>query len=198
MGKLIIVTAPSGAGKTTIVRHLLNKYPELAFSVSATTRKRREKEVDGKDYYFITPARFKELIAEDAFLEWEEVYENQFYGTLKSEAERLWAEGRHIIFDIEVHGATNLKNVYPERTLTVFVKPPSPEVLAERLKGRRSESEESLKRRIEKSTYELSFEKNFDIVLVNDVLENALAEAEGIVKNYIYPKSNDGHAIQNG
>lgn len=189
MGKLIIVTAPSGAGKTTIVRHLLGKYPELAFSVSATTRARRENEVDGRDYYFTTPEKFKELIADEAFLEWEEVYTDQFYGTLKSEAERLWAEGKHIIFDIEVHGATNLKKVYPEKTLTIFVKPPSPEALAERLKGRRSESEESLRKRIEKSTYELSFEKNFDIVLVNDVLENALAEAEKIVENFIYEES---------
>jgi len=185
MGKLIIVTAPSGAGKTTIVRHLLSKYPELAFSVSATTRAQREKEVDGKDYYFITPDRFKELISEEAFLEWEEVYTDQFYGTLKSEAERLWGEGKHIIFDIEVHGATNLKNVYPDKTLTIFVKPPTPEALAERLRGRRSESEESLRKRIEKSTYELSFEKNFDIVLVNDVLEDALKEAAGIVEDFI-------------
>lgn len=193
MGKLIIITAPSGAGKTTIVRHLLHKYPELAFSVSATTREKRKHEVDGKDYYFISPERFKELIAEDAFLEWEEVYHNQFYGTLKSEAERLWAEGKHVIFDIEVHGATNLKEIYPEKTLTIFVKPPSPETLIERLTRRRSESEESLRKRIAKSNYELSFEKNFDIVLVNDVLEDALAEAERIVEDYIFPKSENSH-----
>lgn len=188
MGRLIIVTAPSGAGKTTIVRHLLGKYPQLAFSVSATTRARRENEVDGKDYYFITPGEFRKRIAEGAFLEWEEVYEDQYYGTLKSEAERLWAEGKHILFDIEVHGATNLRKVFPEKTLAIFVKPPSPEVLAERLRSRRSESEESLQKRIEKSTYELTFEKNFDIVLVNDILENALAEAEKIVEGFIVPK----------
>lgn len=188
MSKLIIVTAPSGAGKTTIVRHLLKKYPELAFSVSATTRKKRKGEKEGEDYYFIKVKKFKELIGEEAFLEWEEVYHDQFYGTLKSEAERLWAEGKHIIFDIEVHGATNLKKVFPEKTLTIFVKPPTPEVLAERLRGRKSESEESLRKRIEKSTYELSFEKNFDIVLVNDVLEDALTEAERIVEGFIFPK----------
>ncbi len=189
MGKLIIVTAPSGAGKTTLVRHLLGTYNKLAFSVSATTRPKRETEMEGKDYYFIQVEKFKSLIAEDAFLEWEEVYENQFYGTLKSEAERLWSEGKHVIFDIDVKGALNLKMVHPDRTLTIFVKPPTPESLANRLRDRKSESEESLRKRIEKANYELSFEKKFDIVLVNDDLETALSEAEWIMEKYVFEET---------
>lgn len=187
MGKLIIVTAPSGAGKTTIVRHLLNRYEQLAFSVSATTRSKRKKEEEGVDYYFMSVPKFKELIAGDAFLEWEEVYEGQFYGTLKREVERLWAEGKSVVFDIDVQGAVKLKEVYPGRTLTVFVKPPAPEVLAQRLRKRRSESEESLQKRIAKAQFELAFEKKFDIVLVNDVLEEALQEAERVVEQFLLP-----------
>jgi guanylate kinase len=138
MGNLIVVTAPSGAGKTTIVRHLLKKFDSLAFSVSATTRERRANEVEGKDYYFIPVDKFKSLVAENAFLEWEEVYENNFYGTLKNEVERLWALGKHVIFDIDVQGAFNLKKEFPTQTLTIFIKPPSPEVLLERFKKRKS------------------------------------------------------------
>lgn len=186
MGKLIIVTAPSGAGKTTIVRHLLGKYDELAFSISATTRGQRQNEEEGKDYYFTSVENFKTLIEENAFLEWEEVYDNQFYGTLNSEVERLWADGKHVVFDIDVQGAMKLKEVYPERTLTIFVKPPSPEILTQRLLSRKSESDESLRKRIAKATYELSFEKNFDIVLVNDVLEDALQQAESIIERFIF------------
>ena len=196
MGKLIIVTAPSGAGKTTIVRHLIDKYPALAFSVSATTRARRENEKEGRDYYFIEVKKFKALIADGAFLEWEEVYPGQYYGTLKREVERLWAMGKHVIFDIEVHGATNLRKVFPDQTLAIFVKPPSPEVLAQRLRARRSESEESLRKRITKANYELSFEKKFDIVLVNDVLETALAEAEQIVEAFIFPGKEQPRAAE--
>ncbi len=189
MSKLIIVTAPSGAGKTTIVHHLIGTYDRLAFSVSATTRPKRKNEVEGKDYYFIPVGKFKSLIAEGAFLEWEEVYENQFYGTLKSEVERLWADGKHVIFDIDVKGALNLKTVHPDRTLTIFVKPPTPGSLAKRLRGRKSESEESLQKRIEKANYELSFEKKFDIVLVNDDLETALNEAEWIMEKYVFEET---------
>lgn len=185
MGKLIIVTAPSGAGKTTVVRHLLNSFEELAFSVSATTRTKRENEEEGRDYYFMDVQKFKTLIEDGAFLEWEEVYENQFYGTLKKEAERLWSAGKHVVFDIDVQGALHLKTVFPDRTLTIFVKPPKKEVLVERLKKRQSESEESLKKRISKAELELTFEKKFDIVLVNDDLETTLKEAEWIINKYV-------------
>ena len=185
MGKLIIVTAPSGAGKTTIVKHLIKTYDKLAFSVSATTRSRRRDEEEGKDYYFMDAARFRSLIGEQAFLEWEEVYEGQYYGTLKSEVERIWQIGKHVVFDIDVQGAMTLKKVYPEKTLTIFVKPPRPEALEERLRDRKSESEESLKKRIAKANFELTFEKNFDIVLVNGTLDTALKEAEWIVGKYV-------------
>jgi guanylate kinase len=176
MGKLIVVTAPSGAGKTTIVRHLLDKFDQLAFSVSATTREKRAGEEHGRDYYFMKTVEFKSLIDHGAFLEWEEVYENQFYGTLKSEVERLWKEGKHVIFDIDVKGALNMKKVYPRQSLTIFVK---------RLRKRQSESEDSLRKRINKAEYELTFEKHFDIVLVNDVLEEALKNAAEIVENFL-------------
>jgi guanylate kinase len=183
--KLIIVTAPSGAGKTTIVKNLLHTVEDLAFSVSATTRPKRKNEVHGKDYYYINVEGFKQLAKEGAFIEWQEVYENQFYGTLRSEVERLWAAGKHVIFDIDVKGAMNLKNVFPGRTLTIFVKPPSTEVLLQRLRQRKSETEKSLKKRIDKATYELTFEKKFDIALVNDVLEEALDNAVKIVRRFL-------------
>jgi len=186
MGKLIVVTAPSGAGKTTIVRSLLARFKNLAFSVSATTREKREGEIHGVDYYYKGVAEFKSLIQQQAFLEWEEVYENQFYGTLKSEVERLWAEDKTVIFDIDVKGALNIKQIYPKSTLTIFVKPPTPEALFARLKNRRSESEDSLRKRINRASYELTFEKHFDIVLVNDVLEVALEKAVEIVDNWLY------------
>ncbi len=184
-GKLIVVTAPSGAGKTTIVHHLLATFPNLAFSVSATTRSRRANEEEGKDYYYTNVQKFKELIAGGAFLEWQEVYENQFYGTLKSEVERLWKMGKNVVFDIDVKGALNVKREFSEQTLTVFIKPPSEEVLIERLKKRKSESEESLQKRIAKATFELSFEDKFDKVLVNDDLTTALQQAENFVRNWL-------------
>lgn len=185
MGKLIILTAPSGAGKTTIARYLLATFDNLAFSVSATTRAQRPHEENGKDYYFITPAQFQVLIAENAFVEWEEVYENQFYGTLKSEIERLWAAGKHIIFDIDVKGAMKLKSHYAVNTLAIFIKPPSPEVLFERLRQRQTESDESLKKRIAKAAEELKYENNFDFILVNDNLETALQQAKAIINHFI-------------
>ena len=189
MSKLIIVTAPSGAGKTTIVRHLLKTFDELAFSVSATNRDQRPHEEHGRDYYFISTREFKNKIRDGAFVEWEEVYGNQYYGTLKSEVERLWAAGKHIVFDIDVKGATNIKKVFPDQSLAIFIKPPSPEVLFERLRNRKTESEKSLQKRIARATHELTYENNFDIILVNDILEEALAQAEDIVTNFIKSKN---------
>ncbi len=188
-GKLIIFTAPSGAGKTTIVRHLLDTFPQLAFSVSATSRAPRGNEVDGRDYYFLSPEKFRELIDEKAFLEWEEVYAGQFYGTLLSEVERLWGEGKHILFDIDVKGALRLKRKFPERTLSVFVKPPSKEILADRLRGRATDSAEQIEKRIRKAEEELQFGNQFDVILVNDVLERALQEAVSLVGSFLGPNS---------
>ena len=185
MSKLLIFTAPSGAGKTTIVKHLLENNADLAFSISATTREKRPHEKDGKDYYFISPERFRQLIKQDAFVEWEEVYTDQFYGTLKSEVHRLWNLKKHIIFDIDVKGAVNIKNLYAEEALAVFIKPPSIEVLEERLKKRKTENIESLRKRINHATEELKYEVFFDVVLINSDLDVALEKAEKIVRQFI-------------
>lgn len=184
MRKLIAVTAPSGAGKTTIVRHLLSTYEHLDFSVSATTREMRKHEVNAKDYYFIGVEKFKHKIEEGAFIEWEEVYENQFYGTLKSEVDRLWKLDKDIIFDIDVKGAVNIKEIYPE-SLCIFIKPPSLEILENRLKARKTETPKSLKKRIARVKKEMTYQNKFDVVLVNDVLEVALKEAEVIIENFV-------------
>lgn len=184
-GKLIIVTAPSGAGKTTIVKHLLEVFPQLAFSVSATSRNQRPDEVHGRDYYYISASDFRQSVERGAFLEWEEVYPGQYYGTLQSEVVRLWNEDKHIIFDIDVHGGRNLKEAYPGQSLAIFIKPPSPDVLNERLQKRQTESAEDLQKRIDKAAYELSFEPYFDQTLVNDDLEKSLAEAERIVGAFL-------------
>lgn len=185
MSKLLIFAAPSGAGKTTIVHHLLDTFDNLAFSVSATTRPRRAHEVEGVDYYFLTPEDFREKIRQHAFAEWEEVYENQYYGTLKSEIQRLWQEGKHIVFDIDVEGAMNLKKQYRKEALAVFIKPPSLEVLKERLRRRKTENEKSLQKRLDKATKELSYENKFDLILVNDVLVDALKQAEQVVRDFL-------------
>lgn len=184
MSKLIVFTAPSGAGKTTVVRHLLKNYEELGFSISATNRKKRKKEKDGVDYHFLSTREFKRRVKNEEFIEWEEVYDNQFYGTLKSEIARVWDEGQHIVFDIEVKGATNIKRMYPE-ALVVFIRPPSLQVLVDRLKKRETETEASLKKRIARVTEELTYENNFDRVLVNDVLEVTLKEAELMIESFI-------------
>lgn len=183
--KLIVVAAPSGAGKTTIVRHLLKTFDRLAFSVSAATRAQRPHEVNGKDYYFISKEAFLSKIEEGDFLEWQEVYAGQYYGTLKSEIARLWADQKVVIFDIDVQGALNIKKQYPDETLLVFVKPPSKEILIQRLIDRNTESPESLKKRIEKASFELQFEDKFDRVLVNDDLQSCLIRAEHLVKDYL-------------
>lgn len=184
-GKLIIVTAPSGAGKTTVVKHLLNTIPSLAFSVSATTRNKRENEVDGKDYYFLSNEEFKIKIAANEFVEWEEVYPGKFYGTLESELKRLWKDGKHIIFDVDVKGALSLKNKFPEKTLSIFIQPPSLEILIERLKNRATETPETLKTRIERVTLELSFHDRFDFAIINDKLDITLQKAEELVNNFL-------------
>ena len=188
-GKLIVVTAPSGAGKTTIVKHLLKTYDFLDFSISATTREKRKQEKEGKDYYFISPEEFKALIKKRAFLEYEEVYEDQFYGTLKSEVDRIWAKEKHIIFDIDVRGAVNLKKKYKEKCHTIFIKPPSLQVIIERLTNRATESEDSLKKRIRRIKRELKYESKFDNVLVNDVLDTSLKEAEILIESLIFGKT---------
>lgn len=182
--KLMVFTAPSGAGKTTIVRHLLKTYDELDFSISATTRAKREKEKEGRDYYFISVEEFQKKIKEEEFVEWEEVYENQFYGTLKSEVARLRKLGKHVIFDIDVQGAISIKKVYEDEVQVVFIKPPSPEILFERLRKRKTETQKSLEKRIAKATRELTYENRFDEVLLNDDLEIALKDAERIVEKF--------------
>lgn len=183
--KMIVLTAPSGAGKTTIVRHLLSKYDFLDFSISATTRAMREKETDGKDYYFISVTDFKIAVENEKFVEWQEVYVNQFYGTLKSEIDRIWENGKTIVFDMDVYGALNIKKAYGEKCLTIFVRPPSEEILIERLKNRKTESEAALQKRVERVKKEMTFEDKFDAVIVNDLLEVALKEAEYFVENFI-------------
>src|SRR6187402_908233 len=178
-GKAFIFSAPSGSGKTTIVHHLLNTNPDLGFSISASTRDRRGRtEENGKDYYFLSPEDFKKKIDNDEFIEWEEVYAGNFYGTLKSEIERIWKEGKDVIFDVDVKGGLNLKKYFGDNALAVFVKVPSVEVLKERLRDRGTESDESLSRRLFKANFEMSFQDKFDVVLVNENLEQSLKEAE--------------------
>lgn len=185
MSKLFLFAAPSGAGKTTIVRHLLERYDHLSFSTSATTRPKRPHETDGKDYYFISPQRFTELVKSEGFVEWEEVYEGLFYGTLKSEVERLWGKGKHIVFDIDVKGAVNIKKAYPEEAIAVFVKPPSLEALRQRLVARGTEDEANLRKRLDRAAEEMTYEDRFDIVLINDDLQQALRAAEKIIEDAI-------------
>jgi guanylate kinase len=184
-GKVIIITAPSGAGKTTVVKHLLKSFPQLAFSVSATTRPIREGEVDGRDYYFLSETDFKNKITANEFLEWEEVYAGRFYGTLLSEVKRLNDEGKTVVFDVDVKGALNIKNKFVNNALAVFVKTPSTEILIERLKNRSTESEAELQKRIERMQYELTFENNFDFTLINDKLEETLKRAQTLTENFL-------------
>jgi guanylate kinase len=185
-GKIIIITAPSGAGKTTIVKHLLGlSNLKLAFSISACTRPIREGEVNGLDYYFIAIDRFKSMIDDDDFLEWEEVYKNCYYGTLKSEVERIWSMDRHVLFDVDVMGAVNLKKKYGENALSIFIMPPSIEVLQQRLEQRGTESEDKIRNRINKASLELKFVKKFDAVVINEILATALSETEKIVAGFL-------------
>ena len=184
-GKLIIFSAPSGAGKTTIVQHLLKVFPQLEFSVSACSRPIRVDETNGVDYYFVSVDKFKQKIKDDEFVEWEEVYKDNFYGTLKAEIERIWKKGKHVIFDLDVVGGLNLKKQFGNRALSVFVMPPSIEHLEMRLKSRETETPESIARRIGKAENELKTAKQFDKVVLNDKLEHAFVEAEKIVSEFI-------------
>jgi guanylate kinase len=184
-GKLIIFSAPSGAGKTTIVHHLLKVFPELEFSVSACSRPIRKGETNGKDYYFITVEEFKNKIANNEFAEYEEVYKDNFYGTLKSEIERIWKKGKHIIFDMDVIGGLNLRLQFGDNALAIFVMPPSVQHLEERLKLRDTETPESIARRIGKAEHELSKADLFDKIIFNDDLPKALKEAENIVRDFL-------------
>ncbi len=184
-GKLLIITAPSGAGKTTIVKHLLQTLPALRFSVSATNRPRRPMEINGRDYYFLTTDRFLHMVDQGAFLEWEEVYTHQYYGTLRSEVDRILAEGKTVIFDIDVKGALNLKMTYGDKALAVFIQPPSLDELIHRLKKRKTEDEASLKKRIDRATHELTYRSEFDCTIINEDLSVALEEATSLVRYFI-------------
>lgn len=184
-GKCIIFSAPSGAGKTTIVHNLLTRDLGLEFSVSACSRDPRPNEIDGKDYYFLGLEKFKNQIEAGAFVEWEEVYTNNFYGTLKSEMDRIWSQGKTVIFDVDVIGGLNLKKQFKEHALAIFVKPPSYEELEKRLRGRSTETEEKINQRMEKATKELAFSNEFDLVLVNDDLDEACEEAASKVREFL-------------
>lgn len=185
-GKAIIFSAPSGSGKTTIVRHLLETNENLGFSISACTRdKRGRNEQNGKDYYFLTPEEFKAKIDNDEFIEWEEVYAGNFYGTLKSEIERIWAQGKHVLFDVDVKGGLHLKEYFKEKGLAVFVKVPSLEILEQRLHDRQTDSSSSISQRLFKAKFEMGFEGKFDVTLINEDLEHSLEKAQDLVDNFI-------------
>ncbi|MBA2251031.1 MAG: guanylate kinase [Chitinophagaceae bacterium] len=183
--KLVILTAPSGAGKTSITRYLMKVFPKLEFSVSAATRKPRVDEKDGKDYYFITPEEFQQKIRNKEFAEWEMVYEGKYYGTLKSELERIWGQNKIPVLDIDVQGAIHVKTQYPINTLSMFIEPPSINELKKRLESRGSETAESLQARINKSAYELTFKKHFENVIVNENFDVACGQAEAILKRFL-------------
>ncbi len=185
MGKLIIFSAPSGSGKTTIVRRIMQTIPGLEFSISATSRAPRGTEQHGHDYYFLSAEEFDKAISEEQFVEWEEVYAGTKYGTLKSEMERIWAEGHTILFDVDVKGGVRLKHIFGEQALSVFVMPPSIEELRNRLVGRATDSPEKIEQRIAKAAEELTYAPQFDKTVVNDDLEKAVAEVEQIVKEFI-------------
>lgn len=184
--KVIIFSAPSGAGKSTVVNHLLGLHPELEFSISATSRAPRGQEKHGVEYYFFTADEFRQMISEDKFVEYEEVYAGSFYGTLRSEVERIWAKGHVIIFDIDVQGGVNLKRIFGEQAFSVFIQAPSVEILRERLVGRATDTEEAIERRVAKAASEMEFAAGkFDYTLINDDLQTALAEAERVVGDFL-------------
>lgn len=185
IGKCVIFSAPSGAGKTTIVRHLLGLNLGLEFSVSATSRAPRKGEKDGEAYHFLSVEDFKSKINSGEFVEWEEVYTEQFYGTLKSEIDRIWQQGKHVVFDVDVVGGKNLKSIFQEQALAVFVQPPSIPALEERLRSRGTESEASIMKRLDKAAIELTYESYFDVIIINDDLDDAKAEAAQVVTEFL-------------
>lgn len=184
-GRFVIVSAPSGAGKTSIVKQLMKAGLGLEFSVSATSRPPRPGEVNGKDYFFISASDFKKKIKDGELLEWQEVYKDQFYGTLKPEVERIWDSSHHVLFDVDVKGGMNLKKMFPEISVSIFIMPPSLEVLEKRLRLRSTETEDSLRKRLEKADYEIGFAENFDVIIVNDVLEVAVDQAIQTVRQFL-------------
>ncbi len=185
-GKLIVFSAPSGSGKTTLVRHLLKQQElNLEFSISATSREKRDNETDGKDYYFLDTQAFKNRIKNDEFLEWEEVYRDNFYGTLKTEVKRIWAKGKNVIFDIDVSGGLRIKRKFPDQTIAIFVKPPSIDELKIRLKKRQTETNDKINMRIAKASAELATAPLFDVIVVNDDLDKAIAESYKLVSDFI-------------
>lgn len=184
-GKLIIFSAPSGAGKTTIVHALMEKFPRLEFSISATSRSPRHNEKHGSDYYFLTPEEFQRACDEEKFVEWEEVYAGTRYGTLKSEVERIWEQDKVILFDVDVMGGIRLKEIFGDRALSIFVMPPSVETLRERLIGRATDSAETIEKRVAKAAHELTFAERFDRIVVNDDLQSAIAEVEELIGDFI-------------
>jgi len=183
--KIILITAPSGSGKTSVVNHLMKKFPSLAFSVSATTRTPRKNEKSGQDYYFISENEFRDKIQKKEFLEWEMVYEGKYYGTLKSEMERIWNENKIPVLDIDVQGAIHVQQQYPVNTIAIFIQAPSTEELKRRLKNRGSETEESLQARLNKSNYEMTFKKHFENIITNENFQTACKEADQIVGDFL-------------
>lgn len=186
MSKLIIISAPSGAGKTTIVKEIMkNQNLQLMFSCSATNRQPRQNEINGKDYFFLTSENFKQKINNNEFIEWEEVYKDQFYGTLKSEIQRIANLNKNIIFDVDVKGGINIKKQYPENSLSIFIEPPSIEELKKRLENRGSETAETINKRIQKAQYEITFANKFDLIVTNDILEIAINQVNTAIENFI-------------
>jgi guanylate kinase len=184
-GKILIITAPSGAGKTSITHHLMKVYPQLAFSISAATRQPRGTEKNGVDYFFLSVDEFRKRIQEDAFVEWEMVYEGKYYGTLRSELDRIWSEGKVPLLDIDVKGAIHVQQQYPGQTLSLFIEPPSVDELRRRLEARGTETPATLADRVNKASYEMSFKEHFNHVIVNDLLPNACAQAESLVGAFL-------------